>query len=244
MALFAHRTPQPEGRNRKAIVDRRWRLTALLLGAVVLNLGCNPMTLTYFMLFGKEERIEPQCVIASKEKEVKLVIQVAFANLEARPEFVACDRELAERLTQALAKRYEENKDKVKIVPVSQVKLFENKHPDWREWTPREIGKQFNADYLLIVEINSMGLYERGSFNRLYRGQTEIALAVTDVNKPAGEEKKWDHLYTTTYPETRPIEVEGSSVGQFRTLFLNHIAKDVSKLLASYTGEERNVVEQ
>src|SRR5205823_5839076 len=101
-------------------------------------------------------------------------------------------------------------------------------------------GKHFKADYVLSMEINSMSLYEKGSYNRLYRGQTEIALTMTDVSKPAGEDKKWDGFYTTVYPGARgPIEVEGSSVMQFRTLFLNHVAKQLSKRFAAYPTDER-----
>jgi len=240
MALFARRKPRPIMKNRQAVVDRRWRLAALLLGAAVCGIGCNPATLSYFLLFGKEDKNDPDCQIAAKDKEIKLVIVAAYSGLETRPELVQTDHELAERLTQALDKRFAENKEKVKIVTASQVKQFQNKHPDWREWTMHDIGKHFGADYVLSMEINAMSLYEKGSFNRLYRGQTEIALIVTDMSKPAGEDKKWDGFYTTTYPGARgPIEAEGSGVVQFRTLFLNHIAKELSKKFAAYPNDER-----
>jgi len=240
MALFAQRTPCPARKDRQATVDRRWRGAALLLGAVVVSIGCNPATLSYFLLFGKEDKNDPECQIACKDKEVKLVIVAAHAGLETRPELVLADHELAERLTQALTKRFLENKEKVKIVSPSQVKLFQGKHPDWREWTMRDIGKHFSADYVLSMEVNAMSLYEKGSFNRLYHGQTEIALTVTDLSKPAGDDKKWDGFYSTTYPGARgPIEAEGSSVAQFRTLFLNHIAKELSKRFAAYPNDER-----
>jgi hypothetical protein len=239
MALCAQWMPRPASDDHPASHERRWRWAALLLGAIVLSIGCNPATLSYFMLFGKEDKNDPECVIASPKKPVKLVILAAFANLETRPELMQADLELAERLTQALAKRYEENKDKVKIVSVREVKAFQGMTPDWREWTAREIGKHFSADYVLSLEINSMTLYEKGSYNRLYRGQTEIASTVTDVHKPAGDDKKWDGYYTTTYPASRPIEVEGSSVAQFRTLFLKHVAKGLSKSFAAYGSEER-----
>ena len=240
MGLFGQRTPANAHANRQQIVDRRWRWAAAILGTVVFSIGCNPAMLSYFLLFGKEDKNEPDCQIAAKGKDVKLVIVSAFSGLETRPELVQVDYELAERLTQVLKKRFQENKDKVSIVSPSQVKLFQSKHPDWREWSMRDIGKHFGADYVLSLEINAMSLYEKGSFNRLYHGQTEIGMAVTEVGKPAGEDKKWDNIYTTIYPNARgPIPADDSSVAQFRMLFLNHVAKDISKRFAAYPNDER-----
>src|SRR5262249_10853549 len=135
MFRFAQRRPRPATDPRRARVERRWRWAAVLLGAVVFSIGCNPATLSYFLLFGKDDKVDPECPIASADKEVKLVLLVAHSGLETRPELVQADRELAERLTQTLTKRYEENKERVKLVPVSQVRLFQSKTPDWREWT-------------------------------------------------------------------------------------------------------------
>jgi hypothetical protein len=239
MDLVAWEAPGA-GRDRQAIVDRRWRWTALVLGAAVLSFGCSPFTLSYFLLFGSDDKVEPECRLAVKDKEMKLVIVAGYSGLETRPELAQADRELVERFAQALKKRFDENKEKVKIVPPSQVRLFQGKHPDWREWAMRDIGKTFKADYVLSMEINSMRLYEKGSFNQLFHGETEIALTVTEVSKPAGEDRKWDGVYTTTYPDVRgPIPAEGSSVVQFRTLFFNHVAKDLSKRFAPYPNDER-----
>jgi hypothetical protein len=240
MALVARRISAQEDAARQTTVDRRWRRAAVVLGMVVFSIGCNPAAMSYFLLFGKEDKNEPDCQIAVKGKEVKLVIVTAFAGLETRPELAQVDQELAERLAQVLKKRFQENKEKVAVVSPNQVKLFQSKHPDWREWPMRDIGKHFSADYVLSLEINTMSLYEKGSFNRLYHGQTEIALTVTDVAKPAGEDKKWDGMYATIYPNARgPIDAEGSSVVQFRMLFLNHVAKDISKRVTAYPNDER-----
>jgi hypothetical protein len=225
---------------RQAIVERRWRWAAGILATIVFSIGCNPAMMSYFLLFGKEDKNEPECPIATKGKEIKLVIVASFAGLETRPELAQADHELVERLTQVLQKRYKDNKEKVTIVSANQVKLFQSKHPDWREWSMRDIGKHFGADYVLSLEIHAMTLYEKGSFNRLYHGHTEIGLAVTDVSKPAGEDKKWDDVYSTIYPNARgPIDAEGSSVVQFRLLFFNHIAKELSKRFAASPSEER-----
>jgi hypothetical protein len=244
MGLIRQRMPADARADRQRIVDRRWRWAALILGMGVLSIGCNPGVMSYFMLMGKDDKNEPDCQIAEKGKEVKLVIVAAFAGLETRPELAQVDYELAERLNQVLKKRFQENKEKVTIVSASQVKLFQSKHPDWREWSMHDIGKHFGADYVLSLEINRLSLYEKGSFNRLYHGQTEIGMTVTEVAKPVGEDKKWDNIYTTIYPNARgPIPADDSSVAQFRMLLLNHIAKDVSKRFAAYPNDERYMID-
>src|SRR5437868_6567462 len=101
MADFAPRLPCPMDDRRRPTGRRRWHWVACLVGAVLLGTGCNPAAMSYFLLLGKDDRTDPECKLAARDKEVKLVILASHAGLETRPELVQADRDLADRLAQA-----------------------------------------------------------------------------------------------------------------------------------------------
>src|SRR5438128_11850195 len=106
-----------EGVRRQSSSEKYWRWTAGLLAGIALVIGCNPLTLTgYMMQAFLPNNIPAECPIAG-DKEKTVVIAPFFAYLEQRPEHQGIDRELGEKLAVALKKRFESNREKVKIVP-------------------------------------------------------------------------------------------------------------------------------
>ena len=216
----------------------------LFLVTALLSMGCNFATMTYFLLPWMDDKAPPKVPLTTDKKEVTVVIQASFAQpLEAQPEFIpefqTVDRDLCDRLGQALKKRYEENRDRIKIIPYYQVRSFINKNGDSRLVSPHEIGKHFNADYVINLEINGMSFYESGSSKQLFRGKTELSVTVFDMTRPREEGPMADEAYRTEYPSSGPIDAGNSSVIQFRGLFLTRVAKDLSRLFAAAQRDER-----
>src|SRR5207249_718829 len=139
------------------------------------------------------------------------------------------------RLTAAMSKRFAANKEKVKIVPTAKVRSYVNSRSiDGNLVDKHDLGKHFKADYVIALEISpGLSLYEYKS-PQLYRGSGEIAVAVLDVRQPKDEATIFQDVYRTEFPKRGPIDAGGSSVLQFRGLFLNHIANDLSKYFAGY----------
>ncbi len=216
-----------------------WRWSALILGAVVVGLGCNPATL-YFLMPWKEDNVACKMPLTTtNKKEPVVVILASFSNpVESRPEFQAVDRDLSEKLGQALTKRYVENKEKITIIPNYKVKAYLNKEIDGNLMSKYDIGKHFNADYVINLEINSMKFYE-GSYRQLFRGNSEIMISVIGISKEPGEGPVYEEVYRTEYPARGPIDAGDSSVLHFRTLFINRLARDLSRFFAPYPPDER-----
>jgi hypothetical protein len=215
---------------------RRRRLAGLLLAAAVLTLGCNPFLLPYFM-FPFDNKFEPECKLTSPDKETRVVILVSTGP-ETRPELIRVDREMTVRLTQVLQQRFKENKEKVVMAYPSKVENFKDKHPQWRSLSPFEVGKKMDTDYVINLEINSMSLYESG-LNQLFRGRAEISVSVTDLSKLDGESTVFSKEYSTEYPSRGPKDVNDSNPQQFRSEFMMHIAKDLSRFFSSYPTDEK-----
>lgn len=200
--------------------------------------GCNIMALPFF-LTGMEAKHDAKFKLAPKEKdkEVRAAI-VAYAGLEIRPEFLKIDRELSRMMSMQLQEYFKNNKEKVTIVPTSQVEKYKDEHPNWHSLEPEEIGKHFKADYVINLEINSISLYEPGSSNTLYRGRTSISVDVIDVHEPT-EGPKFRHEYTCEYPRARgPIPAGDSNPAQFRQHFLTVVAKELSWLFVQHPVDD------
>src|SRR5262249_38891612 len=157
----------------------------------------------------------------AKDKEVKIAIVAVHANPEIRSELTTVDRQIGQRLAQLLEERFKENKEKVTVVPPNQVYSYQNKRPGGV--TPHEVGKHFQADYVIPLEINSISLFE-GSYNQFYRGKADIAVTVTDVRKPVGEGEKFTQPYQCEYPSAQKfVETGDMPWAHFRARFVERI---------------------
>jgi hypothetical protein len=217
--------------------DRAWRLAALVLGAVVLSIGCSPLEAFYF-LWPTDPKFPPECPLVCKDKKETVVVIYASATmLDTRPETYGAEQELAERLIAVLKKRYEEDGEKVKIIPHYRVRDWRNKEP--RAQTPYEVGKHFEADKVVYLEVSKMSLYKPGSSNLLFFGRLEMTITVTDMHQEPEAGPIYRKEYVRQYPRTGEIAADGSNPAMFCAAFLNNVANDVSRLFHSYTTEEK-----
>jgi hypothetical protein len=218
-----------------------WRWIVLILGPLVFSMGCNPITTMGFLLYPfADTKIPAECKLAAANKEVTVVILPSFGYAEVRPEFLTMDRELSERLAQQMRKRFEENRDKVTIVPHSKVRAYLSKNHNDPLLAKKEIGKHLGADYVINVEINGLGLYEKGSFSTLLRGTAEVAVTVIDVKQPEGEGTIFERHFSGQFPEDHPQAASDTSLVAFRAQFLDHVASKLSRYFAAYPIEERS----
>ncbi len=219
---------------------RRW--IVFLLGCIALTVGCSPITMFNFLLVPwVDNKVPPKCKLAptEKDKEVSVVLLCDFASLETRPELLPVERELCDRLAQHLRKRFQENKEKISFLPHARVKSYLNQHRDSGLLSAQEIGQHFKADYVINLEIEHLHLYERGSWNRLFRGNTEIAVKVFNVTQPRDEALIFEEIYHCEYPASNPIDANDTSVAQFRALFVNRLARDLARWFAAFPIDEK-----
>jgi hypothetical protein len=232
-------TVRPRGGRGRWALEHPWRLAALLVAVFVVTLGCNPIqTIGYFI--APDSIVPPTCPLTIKGKDVKVLIIAAHAGpLPSDPALMRSDWDLSGKLTQILEEHYKENKERVKVIPPSQVKTYMNGHPRWRELPPQDIGKHFDADWVINLEIASISLFDRSSANFFYHGNAEIQVTVTDVHKPVGEGTVFDEPYQLEYPKSHPMERGEMSVQQFRAKFIDRLAKDLSQYFAAHPPREK-----
>lgn len=215
-------------------------LCLLPLAGLCALTACNPSSLAYLITPFVDDKEQPKCKIAEKNKEVTLAIVTWFGSREMHmyPETMPADSELSERLATNLRQRYAANKDKVKIVPYAQVRNYQNKQFS-DTWSPADVGKLVKADKVIALEINALSLYEKGSLRSqaLFRGNLDVAVKVYDLSKPAEDQVVFSEFYKHEFPKGIPTSPD-IGAAQFRAQFIEHAAKDLGRWFASYSHDE------
>jgi hypothetical protein len=196
----------------------------------------------YFL--SPEPREEPEMKrLASKDKnkEVRVVI-LTYSAMDPQYEFIQADRQITLKLGRELTKLFQENEEKVTIVPPRLVEEYKNTHPSKHGLDPLEVGQHFKADYVIYLELNKLSLYEQGAGNQLLRGRADISVSLVDVHHPDDPEEP--HSFTCVYPGdscgAQDVSPENTPVS-FREKFLAHVAKRLSYYFAPHPKRDREV---
>jgi len=220
-------------------VTWRRRLIAGVLLLAVFGIGCNPLTSVYFLMVGVDPKFEAEFRLATPDKESRVLV-LCYSAPDVRTDVVGIDRQLGTQFVRQLEERCKANKEKIWIVPAHKVEKFKNDNPSWKTMGAAEIGRQFDVDYVIDLEVVSLNLYEPLSHKSLYKGRCKIDLAVHDLHKP-NEGPVFKSSFSAEYPRTRgPIPVaDDNNTDKFRDMFLNRIATDICwKFTAHLTQEE------
>jgi hypothetical protein len=215
---------------------KRFGLIAGVFVAAGLTTGCNLLSLPFF-LFGPEPRTDAEMKqIGSKEKRDEVTVLVlTYAGAETRPEFIKVDRDLAARIAEEMRAAFQYNSEKVKVVSTSKVEKFKQEHANWQTMELADIGKRFNADWVVYVELDNetLSLYERGSAREMYRGHADYTVTLLNVHDPEEGTKRKQFSYT--YPkDDRGIQASDTTALLFKQKFLDQIARKVAWCVTSH----------
>jgi hypothetical protein len=214
------------------------RALAGLLAMLLLGLGCNPL-LAPFQLFNMGDGHRPsefefyEKAKKAKHKDEITVAVLCYPGRTLAPEFIGSEQEIAKMFTIQVKAAFDSNKEKVKLVLLSDVEKFKRNHEDWKEMEASDICKYLKADYLIDMELASLSLYEPRSNQQLYRGQVRVNVKISDCDKNADDlfpAKPFEHQYPLG---DQPIDASSVSPDAFRQKFFAKIATGLTRL---FTG--------
>ena len=208
---------------------KKFGLSLTLMGLAFISSGCNIMSLPYFLLMSDpKHEAELQSLAPKDKKTEKKVIILTYGKLDLRPELINSDREIAFTVEKNLKALNSANGDKVSIIPSRKVEEYKSSHSDWQDRDPAEIGKHFKADYVVYLEINSLGIYELGSGGTLYRGRADINISLIDIKNP--DESQPSRNFTCQFPREyrRQVTASDQSPMEFRQTFLDYVGKRIA----------------
>ena len=208
------------------------------------SFGCgNPLTTMAFLLHGTDENKTPPdfpLKPADKKDDVKVLVLVSSA-VGIDPDFVGVDRALAAEFNDALKARLKANKEKTVTLKESKViEDWKSENPDWKALPPADIGKKFEADYVIDIEILEMQLYEPGSHGQFLRCRANLSVRAYDLARKLPKEAAFKFDYAKTSPAENPIPVESAAgTSSYRLSFLKKVANDLSMKFSAYAPDEK-----
>ncbi len=208
---------------------RRAVLVGLLLASVAFGLGCNMLSLPYFIMQPEPKDPAAMKQVAAKEKdqEVTVVILVS-GGLETRPEFLRADRDLSFRIAKHLQELCKANEENVKVISPPKVEEFKNEHPGWRTMDTEEIARRFAADYVINVEVEQLSMYQRGSSNLLYRGEAQLSVTLVDASDPSVPTEAPIQIIYPDESRGGAIPIDDEPPQKFKADFFEKIATEVA----------------
>jgi hypothetical protein len=199
--------------------------------AAVMTIGCNPITLTSFLL-RSDEKLPAQYALRPKEgpkhdkdAEIKILIMAGMAPGGMTAEFVGSERELASAIAKKLPEVGKANKEVYTVVPPHQFDTFKMQNPNWRTMKAATIGKRLGADYVFELTLSGLQMYQQGALNQIYEGKAQLAVAVTDTTEERGE-PKYRYEFTVAHPGF-PRPADSMSPSQFKMEFVEKLAQEV-----------------
>jgi hypothetical protein len=211
-------------------------LAVCLVGGALIGSGCTSGTIGYLLGMAYPNNDPEMFSFTKHKKNPKVVFLVCQANLpyHTNTDLLNTDQLLAQRLVQVLTRFYQDNRDKIQIVPLARIEEFKSKHPtDWKTMGPEELGRHFGADYVVNMDISKLSLVEGGL---LLRGRAEIHVAVVDVHDAAEGKQQ---IYTCEYPGHGPVSSSDCTADVFRSRFVDKMSLDLGRWFASYPREMR-----
>jgi hypothetical protein len=201
---------------------RQWLSALALVMMCLMPMGCLSQIMALGYLIGGPPSIEPdfdaKTGIALNKKGRKVLI-LCDAPKEVKWDFDSVDRELSRHVAHRLSN------NKVKVMDPDAVNAWLDEHADWD--TPEEIGKDFEADFVIFIEINEFGLYEQGS-SQLYRGHSECVITVYQMEDGEGHEI-YTKEYVSKFPLLEPVATSDQSYYDFKRLYMSRLSEEIGR---------------
>ncbi|SFI17771.1 hypothetical protein [Planctomicrobium piriforme] len=185
--------------------------------------GCSQFVILSYLIHGPPT-IEPDFDAETGKSLTKpdtTVAVVCFAPKELQWKFPQIDDQLATAVSYRLGQNH------VTMIHPDYVKAWTDAHPDWEK--AAEIGKAFNATYVIEIELAAFSLHE-GTSTTLYRGKTEAYVHVVEMD-PEGS-GDGERIFTKELDFEFPTRVPRSSYDQT----LNSFQKEYLSMLSERIG--------
>lgn len=193
----------------------------VFLAMCLTPMGCTQMVMLGYLIGGPpsiEPDFDAKTNVSLSKKGTKVLV-MCYAPKEVKWDFDSVDRELGRHLSHRLAQ------NKITVMDPDAVHAWLDEHDDWDK--PEEIGRDFEADYVIFVEINEFGLYEQGSSN-LYRGHSECLISVYQMEDGEGNEI-YTKEYVSKFPLLQPVSTSDQSYYDFKRHYLSFLSQELGR---------------
>ncbi len=206
-----------------------WMLGACL--SLLLFAGCQQIVILSYLIGGPpsiEPDFDKETGLSLKDKD-KTVAVVCFAPREMLLEFPHIDQEIASHVTHQLGEH------KIAIIKPDYVQAWLGSHPKWE--LAEEVGREFEADYVIEIELSAFSLYE-GTSTTLYRGRTEADIHVTEMDEGGHGDRIFSKNLNFRYPILVPRTSSEQGLLKFKRQYISRLAEKIGWMFyESFNGD-------
>lgn len=184
----------------------------VLLVVLAVLPGCDLARYNAWLLFGEGAHVTvPAEFEGLKGKRVAVVV---FADERTRYENYLAPL----TLSMEVARELEQRVDGAKAVNPQRILRYQRENIDWDAADKTELGRLFDADYVLFIALVEYSTRELGSVN-LYRGRITAEASLWDTDLPEREARVWrESAVGVLFPEKDPVGQLGYSDRQIRAV--------------------------
>ncbi len=206
------------------VPTRRCIQAGMVAVATVMLLGCRPAALLYYLLLAPEPKIAAEF----DKLEGKKVVVLIYATASARYAYPNIEADLRRYVVRELL----DNVEDIEIADPDQVMQWcaENEG-----FSLAEVGKEFDADYVVYVEIQQFATSDPSS-PQLYRGRAAATIQVADVHEDG--DIVWETYVESAYPASRSVPAGEISEAKFRKIYVKRLAREIARHFFPYRPEE------
>lgn len=211
-------------------LGRREILNWLTLGLVSISLlssGCNYVVLAGYLIGGPPS-IEPDFDAMTgnsmTDRNVTAVV-VCYAPHKLRLRYPRVDKELEKYVGSKLAMHH------IQVAPPDLVRAWLDENPEWDK--ADEIGRAFNATYVIHIDLNDYSLYEEHS-STLYRGRADAMVSVYQIDDDGYGEQIYSKELISQFPLRAPRATTEVSFSNFKQEYMTRLSEEIGRLFYEY----------
>lgn len=197
--------------------------------ALLLATGCNLLLPAAFVGDHRKK------VLAEFDKLPRTRTAVlVWARAETRFDYPQIQFELSSYITEMLGAKLNEGESRLDLVDPRDIADFLQREPSAAN-SPSKVGKQFNADYVVFVELSRFQIRDADS-PQLLRPRVEAAVSVHDIRANPDRTSRYELTpVTTTYDDGRPVLLTGTNAQGVRVETYRIFAEQVARKFYDHT---------
>lgn len=200
----------------------QWSLAALAL-LLPLSSGCSQFVLLGLLL-GGPPLIEPDFEKQTGQSMLEddpIVAVVCWAPLHIQYDHPNIQNDLARYVSTTLFGHG------IRMTEPTVIQSWMDEHPNWDEVS--EIGRVFQADYVIEIEIAGFSLYEENSVE-LLRGRSEAYVTVVEMLQDGSGDRIYETEIDFVFPTEFPRSTADNPYMQFKMEYLTALSEKIGWL--------------
>ena len=198
-------------------------LLAFVCLASLCQTGCSQFVIFSYLLHGPptvEPDFDAETGKSMSNPDIKVAV-VCFAPKELQWKFPQIDDQVATMVAYRLGQNH------ITMIHPDYVKAWTDAHPDWEK--AAEIGAEFDADFVIEIELASFSLHE-GTSTTLYRGQTEAYVHVVEMDETGDGDRIFSKELDFAFPTRVPRSSYDQSLNSFQKEYLSRLSERIGYL--------------